>query len=269
DTPALLSNQDINAIVITTQHDSHARFVCDALNAGKHVFVEKPVCLTRGELEQIKDAYQLSCEKFGPRILMVGFNRRFSPFIQKTKSLLVNSREPKSFIMTVNAGDIPADHWTQNREVGGGRIIGEGCHFIDLLRYLADSEIVASQAMMMGQAEGLAIRDDKATITLGFADGSFGTVNYLANGSKAFPKERLEVFSDGRILQLDNFRRLDGFGWAGFKKLKQMKQDKGQSQCAQAFVDAVAKGGTAPISFDEVIEVANTCFDVIDSLESN
>ena len=269
DTPALLSNPEINAVIITTQHDTHARFVCDALNAGKHVFVEKPVCLTRDELKQIEAAYDESCEKFGPRILMVGFNRRFSPFVQKIKSLLSNSREPKSFIMTVNAGDIPADHWTQNREIGGGRIIGEGCHFIDLLRYLAGSEIIASQSMMMGQAEGLAIRDDKVTITLGFADGSFGTIHYLANGSKAFPKERLEVFSDGRILQLNNFRRLDGFGWAGFKKLKQMKQDKGQSQCAQAFVDAVAKGGSAPISFDEVIEIANACFDVIDSLESN
>jgi predicted dehydrogenase len=134
---------------------------------------------------------------------MVGFNRRFAPQVQKLKSLLASVQEPKSFIMTVNAGAIPADHWTQDQVVGGGRIIGEGCHFIDLLRFLAGTPIVSVQAIGMGQAPGMVVRDDKVSINLGFADGSFGTVHYLANGHKSFPKERLEVFCAGRIVQMD------------------------------------------------------------------
>ena len=130
--------------------------------------------------------------------------------------------------MTVNAGAIPAGHWTQDREVGGGRIIGEACHFIDLLRYLAGSPIADAQAVALGHTQGMAGLEDKATTTLGFADGSVGTVHYLANGHKSFPKERLEVFCGGRILQLDNFRKLKGFGWPGFVKMNLWRQDKGR-----------------------------------------
>jgi len=181
------------------------------------------------------------------------------------KQLLSSVSEPKSFIMTVNAGAIPADHWTQDKNVGGGRIIGEGCHFIDLLRFLAGAEIVNVQAMMIG--EGVGIRDDKVSITLGFADGSFGTVHYLANGNKSFAKERLEVFCANRVLQLDNFRKLKGFGWPGFNKMNISKQDKGQKACAAAFVEAIESGSESPIPFAELIEVANATFDVVDILD--
>jgi len=264
DSQEIINDESINTVVVTTRHNNHAQFVLDALNAGKHVFVEKPLALKREELGDITSAYEVACKSEVP-LVMVGFNRRFSAHVKKIKQLLTGVSEPKSFIMTVNAGAIPADHWTQDKAVGGGRIIGEGCHFIDLLRFLADAEIVSVQAMMMG--EGVGIRDDKVTITLGFADGSFGTVHYLSNGSKSFPKERLEVFCADRVLQLDNFRKLTGFGWPGFKKFKTSKQDKGQAACAAAFVDAIENGVESPIPFTELIEVANATFDVVDILD--
>jgi predicted dehydrogenase len=197
---------------------------------------------------------------------MVGFNRRFAPQVLKIKSLLAGVGEPKSFIMTVNAGAIPPDHWTQDKAVGGGRIIGEGCHFIDLLRFLADAPIVSVQAVGMGQAPGMAVRDDKVSFNLGFADGSFGTVHYLANGHKSFPKERLEIFCAGRILQLDNFRKLQGYGWPGFEKMNLWRQDKGQTACAAAFVEAIRNGGPSPIPFEELVEVTRVSFEVVERM---
>ena len=264
DSNELIQDESINAIVVTTRHNNHAKFVCDALKAGKHIFVEKPLTLKREELDEVITAYNDASAKGAP-LVMVGFNRRFSPLTQKVKQLLAGVSEPKSFIMTINAGAIPADHWTQNKEVGGGRIIGEGCHFIDLLRFLADSKVVSVQAMKMGGSVG--VQDDKVTFTLGFADGSFGTVHYLANGNKAFPKERLEVFCADRVLQLDNFRKLTGFGWPGFDTMKLMRQDKGQKACAATFVKAIESGGMSPIPFEELVEVSRVTFDVADLLD--
>jgi predicted dehydrogenase len=159
--------------------------------------------------------------------------------------------------MTVNAGAIPADHWTHNTEAGGGRIIGEACHFIDLLRLFASAPITGWQRMGMD-----APTRDTVSIQLSFADGSVGTVHYFANGSKAFPKERLEVFAAGRVLQLDNYRKLTGFGWPGFTKMNLWRQDKGQKACAAAFVQAVAKGASSPIPFEEIIEVARVSIEI-------
>jgi predicted dehydrogenase len=160
-------------------------------------------------------------------------------------------------VMTVNAGAIPAEHWTQDPVAGGGRIVGEACHFIDLLRFLAGASIVRAQALAMDSTSG-----DSVSIQLGFADGSLGTVHYLANGSKAFPKERLEVFAAGRVLQLDNFRRLTGFGWPGFRKLNLWRQDKGQRACAAAFVQALRTGGPSPIPPEEILEVSRVAIEV-------
>ena len=197
--------------------------------------------------------------------LMVGFNRRFAPHIQKMKKLLQKAGEPKSFIMTINAGKIPLDHWTQDRNIGGGRIIGEACHFIDLMRYLADSKISSTHAYGFKDVFSPV---DKATITLGFANGSFGTIHYLANGASSFPKERIEIFVEGRILQLDNFRTLYGFGWPMFKKMKLWRQDKGQASCVQAFLEAIENGDTAPIAIEEIFEVARVSIHV-DELLNN
>jgi predicted dehydrogenase/threonine dehydrogenase-like Zn-dependent dehydrogenase len=267
DMAALLDNAAINTVAIVTRHDTHARFVAQALQAGKHVFVEKPLAIDREGLGAVRAAYdaaQTGAPQGGPQV-MVGFNRRFSPQVQKMKALLAPVKEPKSFIMTMNAGAIPTNHWTQDIAVGGGRIIGEACHFIDLMRFLAGSPIVAVQARRMGDAPGVAVTEDKASITLGFEDGSFGTILYLANGAASFPKERVEVFTSGRVLQLDNFRKLKGYGWPGFSKMNLWRQDKGQNACAAAFLQAVEKGVPA-IPADEIFEVARVTIEVAEVL---
>jgi len=268
DTAGLISDDSNNTVVITTRHDSHADFIKDALAAGKNVFVEKPLAITRDQLQGIVESYASSQKSDVGARVMVGFNRRFAPQIVKMKGLLNITSEPKAFIMTVNAGAIPADHWTQDPAVGGGRIIGEGCHFVDLLRFLSGTHIASVQAMQMGSVPGMAISDDKVSINISFADGSFGTVHYLANGHKSFPKERLEVFCGNAILQLDNFRKMQGYNWPGFKKMNLMQQDKGNTACVAAFVDAIEKGMPSPIPFDEIVEVTSACFDVVDQLHS-
>jgi predicted dehydrogenase/threonine dehydrogenase-like Zn-dependent dehydrogenase len=248
DSERVFADPETTAVVIGTRHDSHAALVLRALEAGKHVFVEKPLCLELEELDAIDRAARGS-----GRCLMVGFNRRFAPQVRRMKTLLAGVKEPKAFVMTVNAGAIPATHWTQDPAVGGGRIVGEACHFIDLLRSLAGSPISGLHAARIGAAIG---PSDNASITLEFEDGSVGAIHYLANGHKAFPKERLDVFAGGRILQLDNFRKLTGFGWKGFSSMNLWRQDKGQAACAAAFVEAVERGGAAPIPLEELLEVS-------------
>ena len=262
DTESVYRDPAVDAVVITTRHDAHASMVCDALRAGKHVFVEKPLALTSAQVDEIEAAHSAVSAGGKPPVLMVGFNRRFAPQVRKVHALLRGVVGPKSFVMTVNAGAIPAEHWTQDRATGGGRIIGEGCHFIDLLRHLAGAPIAALSATSMDSAQR-----DTVTMSLAFADGSIGAVHYLANGSKAFPKERLEVFASGGVLQLDNFRKLRGFGWPGFRSMNLWLQDKGQRDCARAFVDAVAGRSPPPIPVDEVFEVARASIRAADLAE--
>jgi predicted dehydrogenase/threonine dehydrogenase-like Zn-dependent dehydrogenase len=260
DTNALVHDPEITGIIISTRHNSHAKWVFAGLNAGKHIFVEKPLTLTIEELEEIKKFYQSLTQK---PLLMVGFNRRFAPHVQKIKTLLTQKTQPKSIIMTVNAGAIPPDHWIQDKMIGGGRIIGEGCHFIDLLRFLAGAPIDQITSVAMD-----AKCKDSVMIQLRFKDGSIGTVHYLANGSKVFPKERLEIFCGGSILQLDNFRQLKGYGWPGFKSERLWRQDKGQRQCAQAFVNAMTTGNAdSLIPFEELMEVTEACFKVVAQIQ--
>jgi predicted dehydrogenase len=252
DAAVVFEDDAVDTVVIATRHDAHAGQVLAALAAGKHVFCEKPLCLTLSELDEVERA----AAAHPNQLLMVGFNRRFSPQVAEMKSLLSTVPEPKSFIMTVNAGDIPANHWTQDPTVGGGRIIGEACHFIDLLRYLAGAPITRHSVFALGRRGGTTGPADKVAIMLEFADGSVGTVHYLANGHRSFPKERLEVFAGGRILQLDNFRRLRGWGWRQIRTKRLWRQDKGQTACAAAFIEAVRKGESSPIPLDEVLEVS-------------
>jgi predicted dehydrogenase/threonine dehydrogenase-like Zn-dependent dehydrogenase len=251
DPGSVLGDPGVDAVVIATRHDSHASMVCEALRAGKHVFVEKPLALTAAQVDEIEAVHREVSARGRPPVLMVGFNRRFAPQVRKIHALLRGAVGPKSFVMTVNAGAIPGDHWTQDRSSGGGRIIGEGCHFIDLLRHLAGARISSISATAMDTPQR-----DTVSACLGFADGSVGAVHYFANGSKSFPKERLEVFASGGILQLDNFRRLRGFGWPGFGSMNLWRQDKGQRDCARAFVESVAGREPPPIPLDEVLEVA-------------
>ena len=258
DLDALLAEAAVDTLVVATRHDSHARLVRQALLAGKHVFVEKPLCLTLGELAEIGAALAAH----PAQLFMVGFNRRFAPLVVRMKTLLAAVAGPKSFVMTVNAGAIPPEHWTQDKAIGGGRIVGEGCHFVDLLRHLAGAPIVAHSAVALGRHPALQVTSDKAMLTLQFEDGSVGAIHYLANGHKGFPKERLEVFCGGRVLQLDNFRRLNGWGWKGFSRMSLWRQDKGQRACVQAFVDAVRSGNPAPVSPAELIEVSRASIEL-------
>ena len=198
--------------------------------------------------------------------LMIGFNRRFAPHVVQTKSLLAKVEQPKVFTMTVNAGEIPPEHWTQDLEVGGGRIVGEGCHFIDLLRYLAGAPIADFHAVSLGAHPAVPINEDKAIITLRFDDGSIGVINYLANGHNAVAKERLEIFAAGRVLQLDNFLRLKAHGWSGAKSSRLWKQDKGQLACAMAFMKSVCEGSMPAIPVDEVFEVSRISIEVAEAL---
>jgi len=264
DTDALIQNPEINTVVITTRHNSHARWTIAALKAGKHVFVEKPLALTADELNDVRTVAEAAPQQQ----LMVGFNRRFAPHVVKMKSLLAGRSEPLCMVMTVNAGFIPPDHWTHDPAVGGGRIIGEGCHWIDLLAFLANADVTAVQAMQVDNWTGQGGPDDKMTITLAFADGSIGTIHYLANGHKSFPKERLEVFSDGRILQLDNFRVLHGYGFASFKKMKTSRLDKGQTAEVAAFVQSIGVGGEPLIPLASLVNTTQASFAAMTSAAS-
>lgn len=261
----VLDNPAIDTVVIATRHDAHASQVLAALRADKHVFCEKPLCLTLDELAAIKAEAQVRPEQQ----LMVGFNRRFASQVVKMKALLNSIDQPKSVIITVNAGDIPPDHWTQDPIVGGGRLIGEACHFIDLARHLVGHPITGQQAVALGRHPAIPIVDDKVSLTLAFADGSIATIHYLANGNKGFPKERIEVFTAGRVLQLDNFRKLRGWGWNGFTKLNLWGQDKGQEACAAAFVAAIRLGAPQPIPASELFEVARVTIEAAGMLRTN
>jgi predicted dehydrogenase/threonine dehydrogenase-like Zn-dependent dehydrogenase len=270
DLDSVMADPSINTVVVATRHDSHASLTCRALEAGKHVFVEKPLALSVAELARVIETYdRVSQDRNGQApIFTVGFNRRFAPQIQRMKSLLNEVHEPKSFIMTVNAGSIPSNHWVHDPVAGGGRVIGEGCHFIDLLRFLCGSPIVAVQATMFGRDSAVEIRDDKMSMTLTFADGSFGTVHYLANGHRSIAKERLEVFCAGRVIQLDNFRRMTAVGWKHFRRMNLWQQDKGHVAEVKAFLDAITTGGASPISIEELAEVTQVSFDVMRAAET-
>jgi predicted dehydrogenase len=182
------------------------------------------------------------------------------------KRLLDPIAQPKSMVMVVNAGFVPADHWTRQPDVGGGRIVGEACHFIDLLRFLAGHPIDDIAVTSMGQVPGALSADDNVTVTLKFEDGSVGTVHYFANGHKSYPKERLEVFAAGRVLMLDNFRTLTGYGWPNFKKQKLWTQDKGHRAEIEAFIRAIENGEGDPIPLQELFEVTEATIEVAEQV---
>lgn len=253
DTDAIWSDPELNAVFIATGHASHAVLVARALESGKHAFVEKPLAMDIDQVKQIVEAARAHPELQ----VMVGFNRRFSPHVQKIKQLLAGRSEPLAMHFACNAGIIPPDAWVHDPEVGGGRIVGEACHFMDLLAYVAGCPIVSVAAIQMGH--GVAVREDKMSIVLSFEDGSVGTMNYFGNGHKRYPKERMEIYSEGRILSLDNFRRLVGFGFARFRDMK-TRLDKGHEAEFKAFVDRVAEGGEALIPMTQLVNTALASF---------
>jgi predicted dehydrogenase/threonine dehydrogenase-like Zn-dependent dehydrogenase len=253
-----LRDDKINTVVITTRHSSHGNLALEALKAGKNVFVEKPLALSSSELDALETyfAEQAQQNKAVPH-LMVGFNRRFSPLTQKAKAILGHYPGVKSFVMTVNAGHIPADHWTQDPEVGGGRLLGEGCHFIDLMRFLSGSEIEKSQ-IVYGDLK----TKDTFSLILKFKNGDIGTLHYLSQGPKELPKEKLEIYFSQKALILDNFRSLQGFGLPEFSKMKLADQDKGHDEEIRQFIHGVEKAGESPIPLHEMFEVSRVAVEL-------
>lgn len=248
DFESVLRDENIDAVFITTPHHLHASMTCQAIEAGKHVFVEKPLALHEAELAQIRTAM----ENHPTSRLMVGFNRRFSPHMQTVKDWLGASAGAKAIVITVNAGAIPADHWTQDPEIGGGRILGEACHFIDTARYLVGTSIVSTHGFAMGGTSGRL--GDCASIQLQFADGSLATIQYLSNGSKDFPKERIEVFADERVLVCDNFRKTQEIGGKG-RKFSTRGQSKGHREEIHQFIESLRLGTSSLITQAELVEV--------------
>lgn len=253
----ILKDSEVDLVLITTRHNLHASMVIETLNAGKNVFVEKPLALNTEELNQIIDAQQKSGKN-----ITVGFNRRFSPHIQKIKQVVGDA--PMNVIATMNAGFIPANVWVHDMKVGGGRIIGEACHYIDLITFLAGSKV--KSVCMNAMGENPEENTDNASILLKYENGSTGVINYFANGSKAYSKERVEVFSQERTLIMDNFRKTEGFGTKGFSKLK-TSIDKGHKAQFTRLVQRTKQGGETLIPLDEIINTTQASFAAVESLK--
>ena len=272
DYQTILNDKDIDTVLITTRHNNHASLVIESLKANKHVFVEKPLALNPEELDEIITLYSsLSTSSFSALntqnsalFVMVGFNRRFAPLALKMKELLGDGQTPVNIVATMNAGFIPADFWVHDPEVGGGRIIGEACHFIDLCSYLAGSRVTAVCMNAMGTNPDE--MTDNATIILKYENGSNAVINYFSNGSKAYAKERIEVFSQQRVLVMDNWRKLSGYGFKNFKAMSSA-QDKGHANQFKLLVEKIQKGGEPLIPFRELVNTTRASFGAIDSLQ--
>ncbi len=263
----ILNNEIINTVVIATKHDSHSKLVVDCLNAKKNVWVEKPLCIYKEEIKEIKEVFLNSQSCNNPPKLMVGFNRRFSPHVKIAKEMLESRSEPLSIIMTINAGQLPNDHWLNDVDIGGGRLIGEGCHFFDLIRFIVGQEIINVDLIRMDDYDLAGSGKDKFSASLKFHDGSIGTIHYFSNGSSKLPKERIEVYSSGRVIQIDNFRKMHSYGFRNFKKLNLWKQDKGQLNSVKEFCNSIENGTESPIPFSEIIEVSEKIFEANDFLK--
>ena len=244
DPDTLLGNELIDTILVTTRHDTHASWTRRALEAGKHVFVEKPLALTLDDVDRIASTLERSSA-----VMCVGFNRRYAPMAVRAREALRGRTGPLVVDILVNAGSIPREHWTQRREEGGGRIVGEAVHFIDLARFFVGAPIAELQVNTAGG-------EDIAALHLGFAERSMASIRYLANGHRGFPKERIELFADGAVVRIDNWRAMRGWGVGGLTTHLPHAQDKGHSALAAAFVAAVREAGPAPIPAEEILEVS-------------
>jgi len=260
DEDEIYSDCSINTVVIATRHHLHARQIVRAIEAGKHVFCEKPLCLNEQELQQIELAYAGA-----GRHLMLGFNRRFAPMAQRMKAFLGEAGGPFTMHYRINAGRLPADHWINDPEEGGGRILGEVCHFVDMLSFLAGSVPVEVQA------RGLPLSNDEQDVvaSIEFADGSLGTISYVCSGDRVYSKERVEVFGSGCIAVLDDFRSLDLVRRGKKQSIhSRLRQDKGHVAEWKAFSECIRNGGPAPIPFEEIVASTLATIRIVDSLRS-
>lgn len=256
----ILNDPEVDAVIITTRHNAHAAQVIEGLKAGKHIFVEKPLALSNDELDAIKSTMQET-----DKTLTVGFNRRFSPFVVDARKQLGDSNGPINVIATMNAGFIPQDVWVQDMEVGGGRIIGEACHLIDLITSLTGS--LVESAVMNAMGQNPTENTDNASILLKYKNGSTGVINYFANGSKAYSKERVEIYSQNRTIIIDNFRRSEYFGFksSGLSKT----QDKGHHEQFRLFVERLKNGGNPIIPLEQLFNTTRVAIAAVESLKTN
>ena len=255
----ILKDKEVDLVFVTTQHHMHTKMTLEAMDAGKSVFVEKPLALNNDELDKIIKNYTANNIN-----ISVGFNRRFAPLAIKMKKVLGNATQPINIVATMNAGFIPKDVWVHDMEIGGGRIIGEACHYIDLCSFLTGSPVIAVCMSAMGANPEE--NTDNATILLKYENGSNAVINYFANGSKAYSKERVEVYSQGRTLIMDNWRKLKGYGFKLFSSVKSA-QDKGHYNQFKSLIEQQKNGGAPIISFEEIVNTTKTSFSAIDSLK--
>jgi predicted dehydrogenase/threonine dehydrogenase-like Zn-dependent dehydrogenase len=264
DYKAILKDQEVDTVIITTRHNLHAPIVVEALQAGKHVFVEKPLALNNEELDAIISASSVLSPQSSALSVMVGFNRRFAPLAVKMKELIGNGETPLNIVATMNAGAIPPEIWVHDPDVGGGRIIGEACHFIDLCSFLTGSKVIAVCMNALGTNPDE--KSDNASIFLKYENGSNSVINYFANGSKAYAKERVEVFGQQRVLVMDNWRKLTGYGFKNFKTMSS-PQDKGHANQFRLFVQRLQQGGEALIPFADLVNTTRASFAAIESMK--
>ncbi len=260
----ILSDRGINCVFVATRHDSHAGYVMKGLSAGKSIFVEKPLCLQREELDEISNAYQEAVRsgKSGP-ILMVGYNRRFSPLAETMKAAFPSG--PMAMVYRVNAGAIPRESWIQDIEVGGGRIIGEVCHFVDFLTFMNGSLPDSVYATALRTADSL---NDTLNVSLTYRNGSIGTISYLSNGSRSLPKERVEGSAHGVSAVMDDFKALTIYGNGRTKRKKLVSRDKGQKNEIRSFLDAIRAGSSPPVPFSDIYNTSRVTFGIVESIRA-
>lgn len=254
----ILNDPEITAVCITTRHHQHAAMITAAMQAGKDVFAEKPLAVNEVELTEVIAAYQQS-----KKTLHVGFNRRFAPLAQKMKQLIGSENTPSNIVVTVNAGSIPLNNWLQDMELGGGRIIGEACHFIDLCTFLSGSYVQSVCMNVMGTDKNTA--SDNASLLLQYANGTNATIHFFANGSKAYDKERVEVYHQGRTLILENWKKLTGYGFKSFTSTS-ASQNKGHAEQFRLLLDRLRNGGPALIPFDSLVNTTQATFAALQSV---
>lgn len=257
----ILDDEEINTVFIATRHDLHSKLVIEALSRGKNVFCEKPLCLREKELAQVVQVVQSASGR-----LMVGFNRRFAPLVGRLKSLMDGPNGPYVINYRVNAGPLPLDHWVRDPEQGGGRVVGETCHFVDLIQFLVSEKPTRVYAE---QADSRSINipgKDNVEIVLSFANGSIGNISYVALGDSEFPKERIEVFGGGKVGVIDDFRETVFWFEGRRRRLRSLRVDKGHRKEFQMFLHALAKGEPAPIPFEEIVSATLATFRILESL---
>jgi predicted dehydrogenase len=261
DPETIFSDPAINLVAILTRHHQHAGQILKALEARKNVFCEKPLAINEEQLVAVASALQQE----NTPLLTIGFNRRFAPLARQLKAFLEGHSEPMVINYRINAGFLPLDHWTQDPEQGGGRIVGEGCHFIDFLTFLVGQNPVS--VSVDGLADNGRYNQDNVVLTLKYPDGSIGIISYLANGDKAYPKEHVEVFCGGRVAVLNDFRSLEMASKGKLvRKKTAFKQDKGHQACWAAFIDALRNQGQPPIPYDQLVMTTQASFIALNAL---